>query len=207
VTRGQPVPHGVPKQVDHDARRVEIAVAALRILEAEGPTGLTIRSLAQALGGSTALVTHYFPTRQAVVEGLVDVLLEAWQQEVAALRQQEGGSLEPRTFLLWMLPLTDWTRMCERARLRFHAANEGDRDIAQRLLRTIDMWMRAELARVLAPRVPDAAERDRLVDLLRATVGGLVLSSVEHPEAWPPERMVALVDDLLGRLGLLPPEA
>jgi AcrR family transcriptional regulator len=193
----------VPKQVDHDARRVQIAVAALEILATHGPVALTIRSLAQALGGSTALVTHYFPTRQAVVEGLVDVLLDEWRQQVDALRDQEGGTLGPRSLLVWMLPLTDWTRLCERGRLSLHAASEEDREVAQRLLRTIDTWMRAELSRVLAPRVPDGTERERLVDLLRATVTGLVLSSVEHPDQWPPERMVAVVDDLLGRLGLL----
>lgn len=196
----------MPKQVDHDARRAEIARAALQILATGGPSALTIRALAQALGGSTALVTHYFPTRQAVVEGLVDVLLEIWRKEVDALRRQEGGALEPRSFLLWMLPLTDWTRLCERARLTFHVASGEDREIAQRLLGTIDQWMRAELARVLAPKVTDPTERERLVDLLRATAGGLVLGAVEHPDRWPPERMVAVVDDLLGRLGLLPPD-
>jgi AcrR family transcriptional regulator len=193
----------VPKQVDHDARRAQIAVAALEILATQGPMALTIRSLAQALGGSTALVTHYFPTRQAVIEGLVDVLLGEWRQQVDALRDQEGGTLGPRSLLVWMLPLTDWTRLCERGRLSLHAASEEDREVAQRLLRTIDEWMRAELSRVLEPRVADGTERERLVDLLRATVTGLVLSSVEHPDQWAPERMVAVVDDLLGRLGLL----
>jgi AcrR family transcriptional regulator len=197
----------VPRQVDHDARRAEIALAALQILATGGPSALTIRALAHALGGSTALVTHYFPTRQAVVEGLVDVLLETWRKEVDALRRQEGGALEPRSFLLWMLPLTEWTRLCERARLTFHAVSGEDREIAQRLLGTIDQWMRAELGRVLAAKVTDPTERERLVDLLRATAGGLVLGAVEHPDRWPPERMVAMVDDLLGRLGLLPPEA
>jgi AcrR family transcriptional regulator len=197
-----PVGLGVPKQVDHGARRERIVLAALEILATEGPSALTMRSLAHALGGSTALVTHYFPTRQSVVEELVEFLLRTWKQQVTELREGAGGVLEPRAFLTWLLPLSERARLAERARLSFHASVGEDREVARRLLRTIDRWMRAELSKALEPHVADGDERGRLVDLLRATVAGLVLARVEHPQKWPPGRLVGVIDDLLGRLGL-----
>ncbi|MFW6066985.1 MAG: TetR/AcrR family transcriptional regulator [Myxococcota bacterium] len=192
----------MPKQVDHDARRAEIGVAALRILAEQGPGALTIRSLADALGGSTTLITHYFPSRQKLVEGLAAYLLEHWQREAAELRRQGGGTADLRALLVWMLPLSEWARLCERARLSLQAASGEDRKLGRGLLRTIDRWMRAELNTALTPHVPDEAVRERLVDVLRAAVAGVVLTSAEHPDEWPAERQLAVVDELLGRLGL-----
>lgn len=192
----------MPKQVDHDARRAEIGVAALHILAGRGPGALTIRSLAEALGGSTALVTHYFPSRQHLLEGLVEYLLEHWKKEVAELRRQGDGTADLRSLLVWMLPLSDWARLCERARLSLQATSGEDRELGRHMLRTIDRWMRAELSAALTPHVQDEAGRERLVDVLRATVTGVILASAEHPDEWPAERQLAVVDELLGRLGL-----
>ena len=40
------------------------------------------------------------------------------------------------------------------------------------------------------------------VDLLRCLANGITLSTVEHPDEWPPSRQEAVVDHALGALGL-----
>lgn len=60
----------MPKLVDHDKRREELADAALQIIAREGMRGVTTRAVADESGWSTGVLTHYFGT-------LNDLLLAA----------------------------------------------------------------------------------------------------------------------------------
>ncbi|MGW0481981.1 TetR/AcrR family transcriptional regulator [Nonomuraea sp. NPDC003214] len=57
----------MPKQVDHDARREEIARAALRLCVREGLASVTVGRVAAEAGISKGLVQHYFATKEALV--------------------------------------------------------------------------------------------------------------------------------------------
>jgi hypothetical protein len=55
------------------------------------------------------------------------------------------------------------------------------------------------LEELVAPdRVP------AIVDVLRTLTNGITLSSVEHPDEWPPERQFTVIDDVLASYDLLP---
>ena len=62
----------MPKIVDHDARRRQVAARAVEIVATEGIDALTTRSVAGAAGYSTAVVSHYF-------EGKDDLLLATFR--------------------------------------------------------------------------------------------------------------------------------
>src|SRR5262245_48366390 len=50
----------MPKIVDHDARRQEIAEAVTRVVARDGVAGVTMKAVASETGWSTGAVTHYF---------------------------------------------------------------------------------------------------------------------------------------------------
>lgn len=50
----------MPRVVNHEARRREVAAIAARVVVKEGRAGLTVRNVAQAAGCSTTVVSHYF---------------------------------------------------------------------------------------------------------------------------------------------------
>ena len=50
----------MPKYVDHDERRREVAEVAARLVVEEGRRALTVRRVADAAGQSTTVVSHYF---------------------------------------------------------------------------------------------------------------------------------------------------
>ncbi|KUI21032.1 hypothetical protein AU192_11285 [Mycobacterium lehmannii] len=50
----------MPRLVDHDQRRAEIASAALRVVLREGLDGVTVRGIAAEAGWSTGSLRHYF---------------------------------------------------------------------------------------------------------------------------------------------------
>ena len=57
----------MPKVVDHDARRAELAAAVWRVICSRGPTAVTIRDVAAEAGWSSGALRHYFPTREELL--------------------------------------------------------------------------------------------------------------------------------------------
>jgi AcrR family transcriptional regulator len=81
----------VPKVVDHDERRREIANAVARIAVARGVEAISFREVASEAGISVALVQHYFGTKENLLIGTINVQSEAIGQRMLA----ELGDLEP----------------------------------------------------------------------------------------------------------------
>ncbi|WP_226356174.1 TetR family transcriptional regulator [Pseudonocardia sp. ICBG601] len=58
----------MPKRVDHEQRRGEIADAAWRLIAEHGPDAVTLRDVSAALGVAHGAPAHYFAGRAAIVE-------------------------------------------------------------------------------------------------------------------------------------------
>jgi AcrR family transcriptional regulator len=195
----------MPRHVNHDERRVEILRATLEVLAEHGPRGLTVRAVAGRMGGSSTLVTHYFSSRQALLDALAELVAD-WPGDLAKLETDvEDPRQRLRLFLRWMVPTDEAGYIEERARINLigeHAAPPRTRN----LFETWDNHVRAHFRRhleglVAGPRV------EPTTDLLRTITNGLTLSAIEHPDRWPPERQFAVIDDALESLGLAPPRA
>jgi AcrR family transcriptional regulator len=190
----------MPRPVDHDDRRREIARAALEVLKEKGFRGLTLRSLAAHMGGSQTLITHYFRSRQELVDSLVDVAL-LWLDSLAAMDDPTARPSERlRTTLLWMLPLDEDRFVQEQLRLDLLT----DRKARIRTQHLFDSWGK-DLRHTLRDRVQGLVPDDELgatVDMLRALTDGLCVGVVEHPNRWPTERQIAVIDQALTLLGL-----
>jgi AcrR family transcriptional regulator len=163
---------------------------------------LSFRTVADRMGGSTTLVTHYFPTRQALLDALAEMVSE-WPEELSAL---EAGTDDPRVrlrlFLRWMVPHDADGHMTESGRINLI----GERDAQLRTRHLFDTWDR-RVRELLRDHVDGLVPGDRVeptVDLLRTITNGLTLSAVEHPDKWPAERQFAVLDDALEVLGLMP---
>lgn len=188
----------MPRQVDHDERRRSIARAARRVLTREGPSGLTMRALAQELGGSLTLVTHYYPTRTDLLADIPVQLAADWREELAAL---EATSTDPmarlRTLLEWLMPTTDEGLEDEQVRFAL-LADRNDAESAAILVhfdRVVRELLRNHVVGLVASDVVDIT-----VDLLRAFTNGVVLDTVMDPDGWPAQRQLDLLDQLLFRV-------
>ena len=65
----------MPKLIDHDSRREEIAEATWRVIHAQGISGVSIRTVAAEAGISTGSVRHVFPSK-------TDLLVDATDYEI-----------------------------------------------------------------------------------------------------------------------------
>jgi AcrR family transcriptional regulator len=104
----------VPKKVDHDARRREIADALLALAAAEGLESVSLRHVAAAAGISMGAVQHYFRTKDEMLQFALQHQAERREQRIIARLTAVGR--EPtareicRTTLVEVLPVDDVRR-------------------------------------------------------------------------------------------------
>ena len=79
----------MPRLVDHDQRRAELAAAGIRIMLREGLDGVTVRGVAAEAGCSTGSLRHYFANQSALQEYTV-------ASATALLRDRVGPRVQRR---------------------------------------------------------------------------------------------------------------
>jgi AcrR family transcriptional regulator len=84
----------VPKIVDHEKYKKELLTSAFECFAEKGYGQITMRDLAKSLGVSTGTLYHYFPSKQAIFEELVDHLAEQDFLMIAHLERK--GSMKKR---------------------------------------------------------------------------------------------------------------
>lgn len=106
----------VPKQVDHEQRRRQIADALWRVVGSGGFDAVSLRRVAAAAGISMGLVQHYFGSREQMLGFAMDEVEERvgrrWAAELARLPDPPPPRAAVRAFLVQVLPL-DATRRDE----------------------------------------------------------------------------------------------
>lgn len=191
----------MPRFVDADHRKQEIALATMRLIAGRGLRALTLRAVAAELGGSVTLVTHYYSSRIALLRDLARQMIVLWEVELEEMERGSHGDWDRlRITVHWMLPLDEDAWIQERARINLLAAAD-DMPELRASFDAFDARMRRFLAEHLA-RVIAADRVDALVDLIRICANGLVLCAMEHPSDWPAERQIAVLDDALAAFGL-----
>lgn len=192
----------MPRHVDHADRRREIVQATIRVLAHKGIAGLSIRAVAEQLGGSVTLVTHYYRSREDLINNLAVQLTADWTETVGEL---DAGATSPRdrlrALLIWALPETDDQMMIERARLQLLAAREEFPD-AGSVFAAWDDYMRGQFREHLRDLVePDRVEAT--VDILRAVVTGITFEAYQH--GWSVARQRQVLFDALAWSDLFDP--
>ncbi|MBA3508847.1 MAG: TetR/AcrR family transcriptional regulator, partial [Thermoleophilaceae bacterium] len=80
----------MPKVVDHEQRRTEVAAAARAAIADRGLDGATVRDIAAAAGVSTGVLAYYFRDKD---ELLLQALRDSY--EAAAGRMLRAGRRNP----------------------------------------------------------------------------------------------------------------
>lgn len=190
----------MPRAVDRDARRKEIADAAQRLLSERGPGALTLRGLAEEMGGSITLITHFYPTRAALLVGITDQWLQWLDEDLARIEFGRTPEQRLRLLLEWMLPLSLEDKRRETGRVMMASERSSDLKV-QTFYAAMDSRMRGLLREHLTPFVP-LAELEDAVESLRVFANGIVLSAVERPTKWPRRRQLRALDFAMRALDL-----
>jgi AcrR family transcriptional regulator len=186
---------------DHEARRRDVSEAVWQVMATRGFAGLTLRAVAAELGASTGLLTHYFPTKRALLEHALD-LLE--QRTVSRPRRPAGKGLAAlRDALLDILPLTPeatdsnriWVCSWDAALSEPALSTDYARKYARSRERLTERVAAAQELGELPPGDPA-----HIAAGAQSFVLGLVVQALFDPAAFPPQRQAELLDDYLATL-------
>ncbi|MEU6408041.1 TetR/AcrR family transcriptional regulator [Microbispora sp. NPDC046933] len=193
----------MPKIVDPQERAREIVNAALSILGKGGFAKFTLRNIAKQMGGSMSLITHYFPNREALIEGI----LATAEDDIATFNDEMREVADPverlHRVIEWSVPLDEWSLTMERARIALLAHRDADPAVDAFFVR-LEPLMRGICRDHVAALVAEE-DLELTIDLIRSWTSGITLSTVEHPEIWTRERQLRVVDRLVATLPLLEP--
>ncbi len=186
---------------DRDDRSREILTVAISLLHSGGYGAVTVRAIAEELGGSVTLVTHYFPTQAGLMKAMLELILEQFDEELAQLESGASDLERLRILIDWFLPSDEASWYQERARVHLVSelgfSNEWVRPYLDRLEERMTQLLRRHLEPLLIP-----ADLEVCTDAVRLAVNGVVLSSIEHPDDWPPDRQREIAGFLIRSLPL-----
>jgi AcrR family transcriptional regulator len=183
----------MPKIVDHEQRRNEIALVACRVVAQYGFDQATIVRIAREAGYTTGMVAHYFDTKQEIIIAALRLILRRIEERLEP--KTTGAAADLLALLSEALPL-DETRYTECA---FWIAFWGQVP-ADRRLKSINTWLHREYLRLfercLAHGWPEwnqwpPAMREQLLRSVVTFINGITASTVASRADWPAERQVA----------------
>ncbi len=195
----------MPKQVDHEQRRRDVATVAADVVATHGRRALTVRNVADAAGYSTTVVSHYF-------DDLADLLHETYRIAVARARfrveavlSADPGDLrglieavlplDPEREADWRIWLSFWSEalsssaFADEQRARTRSTTER---IAA-CLRHLDDQGRLDVS----------IDIEHTADRLSAMIPGIASEAVFDPRKWSTELQRRVVDDELAALGIV----
>ncbi|GAA1289706.1 TetR/AcrR family transcriptional regulator [Saccharothrix xinjiangensis] len=189
----------MPKLVDHDRRRAELARVVWRVIGRHGIEGATVRRVAEEAGVSIGGLRHYFDSHQGLLRFAAAEVASAVGPRVAAhLDGDLPGPERARLVLEELLPLDAdrrvevdvWLACLARARvdgamdeLR-HAAWAGERHLCR---------LAVALCRGGAPPTAIGDELDERLERharrLHVVVDGLTLQTAMFPDRFPVDEL------------------
>jgi AcrR family transcriptional regulator len=189
----------VPKHVDHDARREQLAGALWRVVTRDGIESASVRQVAAEAGWSTGSLRHYFASQDELIGFAMELVVQRVSQRLETFELGSDPRADAERLLGELLPLDAERRAEMHVWLAFTTrslvdpALRGLRDEAHAGLRGICRTA-AELVGVPASQLDADAER------LHALIDGLALHALLDPVTTTPERQAQLVAGYLAAL-------
>lgn len=199
----------MPKEVDHAARRRELADAACRVIARNGLAGTTLADVAAESGWSIGSIRYYFPNKDELVASALWRVGERVDDRIRRLTAGGMTMKELRIAATELLPLDAARREEALVHLAFlaqaavvPALSEAAEDAAQRLHEPLA----ARIAHaVQAGELPAHLDAEEEAARLRLLLDGLSLQLVTTPRHTSAKWAEAVLDDHLTALAAAPP--
>ncbi|GAA3685786.1 TetR family transcriptional regulator C-terminal domain-containing protein [Lentzea roselyniae] len=201
----------MPKLVDHDQRRAELARVAWDVISRDGIEGVTVRKIAEQANVSVGGLRHYFDSQRGLLLFAAKAMADKVTARIAEhLRGDLPGRDRARLMLEELLPLDAdrrvdvevWLACLMRSRFdeslgELHAAGlPGERHICR--LAVAHFCGQPPPEHIGDPL--DNAHLDRQARRLHTFINGLSLQAVMYPREFPVEEIRRLLHDELAAL-------
>lgn len=190
----------MPKIVDTEQRRAELAEAAARLIARRGLDAATMREVATEAGCTTGAVTHYFADKH---ELLATTFEHSLAKRISQRPPEATNSARQRlhSSLIGALPMDESRRTHWLVTVACCIQASGDQRLAD-----IQHAAYVDFHHRIASLISEAGFCDprpaaRLAEQLIAAADGIAVQALMAPGSWPPSKqrrtLLALVDRLL----------
>jgi AcrR family transcriptional regulator len=190
----------MPKIVDHETRREEIAEALWRVVRRDGIRAASVRTIATEAGWSAGAVRYYFPDQDGLLNFAMELVTRRVTERIDALEVKGSVTTIALRYLEEVLPLDAerraefdvWLAFIAQSRaetgvstLRQHVdkVHDGLRELCNSLLRALDQ----------AGVLKEGLDLRREVERLHALIDGLALHGAIQPDRTGPARIRQLL--------------
>src|ERR1700722_395318 len=194
----------MPKEVDHPARRRELADAACRVIARNGLAGTTLADVAEESGWSIGSIRHYFPNKDELVAA---ALWRVGERVDDRIRSRTAGGMsvdDLRTAAAELLPLDADRREDALVLLAFTAQAAvvpALADAAEGAAQRLEEPLAARLAHAAqAGELPAGLDAGQEAARLRVLLDGLRIQLLTTPRRASGRWALALLDDHLTAL-------
>ena len=180
----------MPKVVDIDERRAELAAAAAQLIARAGVGAATMRDVAAEAGWTTGVLTHYFSDKR-------ELLLFTFRSSLArrAASRDAGIPDTPMEALTHSLEralvLDEETRRHWKVMIACSAQAAGDGELAE-AQRDAYREFRQRVIQLLGEAgIAGELQARAVAEQLIAVADGIALQALFDPESWPADRQLA----------------
>jgi AcrR family transcriptional regulator len=180
----------MPKVVDIQERRAELAAAAAQLIARAGVGAATMREVAAEAGWTTGALTHYFSDKR-------ELLLFTFRSSLAQRHANRNAraQLDPRSALLQALegalPRDEDGRRHWMVTIAFCAQAAGDEELSA-AQRDAYREFRARIAELVVQSEVATDEASLPVaERLIAVANGIAVQALFDPDSWPADHQLA----------------
>ena len=188
----------MPRVVDHDDRRHELAEAAWRAIVKYGLDGTTTRLIAKESGYSNGVLAHYFDSKDEILLEALRTSHDGIDTRIREAIDNKEGFDALRTFSIEVLPISD-----QSARETHLEVSMWSRALVNDELRSVQRSESSRWRRLLERLIVDAQRAGELIDvppqtiavLLSAVIDGLSIYALLYPDRFGKAELIGFLDD------------
>ncbi|GAA4007159.1 TetR/AcrR family transcriptional regulator [Allokutzneria multivorans] len=188
----------MPKIVDHEQRRRELASAVWAVVRRDGVAAASVRAVAREAGWSPSSVQYYFATQDELLTFAMRMTVDGAEQR---LREDSANPEDPRSLVFTtverLLPLDSDARVATELWVAFLSRVLIDADArafnSQTARETSELFATVIGGLCDAGMAAEGLDAGLEADRLHALFDGLSVQVATEPERMTPERVRAVV--------------
>ena len=194
----------MPKIVDWDARRDEILSATWRVIARDGIAKATIRAIAREADCSRGILAHYFDDKADILGSALVMSHRRVGDRMDESAKGHSGLDALRIVMLEALPLDERRDLEAQIEISFWGRALGNpalRELQNSEFDRLKGRLRGHLAEAAGlGELREPVDVDLATHQLVALIDGLSAERVLYPDRVPPDRQIAMLDQLLDSL-------
>ena len=195
----------MPKVVNHDERRVEIAHATWAAVQSVGVDNLTLRDITLEAGFSTGVLTHYFRDKDSVLRFAFTIAYrKTFERILNANKSVDSDLMCIRNAMAELLPDPNKPESVAFVSMCFAIRNSNDPLLAEEYNANKneyrDLLKKYITNSIEKEEIPRVRKTEDVLDLILAVVDGVCIQSLLSPEVYTKKRCVRIIESMVERL-------